>query len=160
LLPFSNAEPAFLLKKIKEHDLSHQFLRKIHGTDGFAAELIADTFVLREQTVETFMNRFKQFSILGKKFLSDGLNAKSILDVSKCWVGNGILEQSKKPRLCGVAAFTLTYDVGEAPCGSDAGFYANVSRLFLHGGVFHLYVRKTPSCVSGRNKSYQGSVLL
>ena len=60
ILSFLNAEPAFLLDEVEEHDLPHELLGKVGGPNVFLVELFRDRRIFPGELFESLLNFVEQ----------------------------------------------------------------------------------------------------
>src|SRR5262249_8644874 len=99
ILSFRYTEPAFFLKKIKEHDLAHKLFSKVYGADMIGLKFLSDGRVFGSEPLECRLNVAKQCSVLFEEFLGDGLDAEGVFELCKGREIVRILKQGEKTRL-------------------------------------------------------------
>ena len=156
VLPLGDAEPAFLLQEVEEHDLAHEFLGKVTVLTFFAVN--SSRMVLSLAT--SFSSALWMSSNSSAYWLKNSLVTASTLKASSmsASVGSvlGVLEQAEKTGLRGVAALAFADDVGETARGGEVGFHADLAGFFLDGGVFHLDIGEPPLCFPWARRTPRG----
>jgi hypothetical protein len=156
---FGHAQPTFLLQKVQEDNLSHEFLGEVGGADFLGGEFSTDGLVLFGEVVEFVFEVEEQRLVLFEEFLGDGLHAEGVLDLRQRWMILCVLEQIEKTTLRRVAAFAFADNVGTAARRGKLGLHTHLAVVLLDGDVFHFDVGKTPLLFRGRHERNEGGLL-
>ena len=102
VLSLRDAEPAFLLEEVEEHDLAHELLGEVHGVDVLGLELVADGLVFGDQFLERRFDVAEQLGVFVEEFLGDGLDAEGVFDAGPASGRISVSWSRARNRVCAV----------------------------------------------------------
>src|SRR6266566_1500393 len=96
VLTLGNAEPAFLLDEVEEHDLAHELFREIGGPNFLPRKFISNRAVFRREFFERFLNFAEQLRVFLEELFSDSFDAEGFFELCERRIFVGILKEIEK----------------------------------------------------------------